>query len=56
MYLTCRALNSNIVEFMKEIKQVDFVITLISDSYLKSKNCMFEVFQLISNDNYKDRI
>jgi len=43
-------------EFMKKIRKSDFVLMLISDSYLKSKNCMYEVLEFIKDENYKERI
>lgn len=47
---------SNIEEFMKKIRKSDFTILLISDSYLKSMACMYELLEFIKDDNYKDRI
>lgn len=45
----------NIKEFMKSIGEHDFVITLISNSYLRSPNCMFEVNEHIKNPDYKKK-
>jgi len=39
---------SNLIKYMKTIRDHDYVIPLISDAYLKSTNCMFEVIQFIS--------
>ncbi len=47
---------SNLEEYMKTIKQHDFVISIISDSYLKSKNCMYEITELMKDDNYMDKL
>lgn len=47
---------SNIKTFMKKIRESDFTILLISDSYLKSMACMYELLEFIKDDNYKDRI
>ena len=33
----------SIRDFMKSIRQQDYAVLIINDSYLKSKNCMFEV-------------
>ncbi len=41
---------------MKKIRKSDFSILLISDSYLKSMSCMYELLEFIKDDNYKDRI
>jgi len=46
----------SIKSFMKQIRKNDYVILLISRSYLQSINCMFEVLELVKDDNYKDRI
>lgn len=47
---------SSIREFMKQIREGDYVLILISDNYLKSVNCMYEVTEFIKDENYKDRI
>ncbi len=41
---------------MEEIRNCDFAILLISDSYLKSRNCMKEVLHVLKETNYKDKI
>lgn len=43
-------------EFMKKIRCTDFVLMIVSDAYLKSKNCMYEVLETLKDENYKDRI
>ena len=43
---------SNIKEFMKKIRKSDFTILLISDSYLKSMPCMYELLEFIKDDNF----
>lgn len=47
---------SSIKEFMKQIRQGDFALIIISDNYLKSSNCMYEVTEFIKDENYKERI
>ena len=47
---------SNLEKFMDTIRDHDYVISLISDAYLKSVNCMYEVIQFIQERNYIDRI
>lgn len=42
--------------FMRSIQKHDFVIVLVSDNYLKSRNCMFEVMEAIKDNEYKNRI
>lgn len=51
-----RDLKSSIKEFMKTIRNHDLVLMLISDPYLKSKNCMFEAIEFIKESDYKQRI
>jgi hypothetical protein len=43
-------------EFMQQIGEGKCVITVISDKYLKSKNCMFELLEIAKNNNFYDRI
>lgn len=46
----------SIKEYMKQVRETDFVLLIISDEFLKSSNAMFEVLELIKDDNYKKRI
>jgi len=46
---------SSLKKFMDTIRDHDYVILLISDEYLKSTNCMYEVIQFIQERNYIDR-
>ena len=43
-------------EFMDKIEEHDFVLTIVSDSYLKSQACMYEVGNVINHKNYKKRL
>jgi pterin-4a-carbinolamine dehydratase len=43
--------NSLISQFMKEIGKGSFVIVALSDKYLRSENCMFELYELYRNSN-----
>ena len=45
----------SIVEFMKKIRTQDFVVPVISDTYLRRNNCMYEVAQLLKDDNFARR-
>ncbi|EKO3785681.1 TIR domain-containing protein [Vibrio harveyi] len=47
---------SSISDFMETIRGSDFAILLISDSYLRSKNCMKEVLHLLKDRDYEDKI
>lgn len=46
----------SIRKFMEEIRQQDYAVLIVSDSYLKSKNCMFEVTEMMKEQEYADRI
>lgn len=46
----------SIKEFMKEIRKTDYSIIILSDSFLKSENCMREIFEFIKDEDFKDRI
>ncbi len=43
-------------DFMRQIGKGDFVILIISDKYLKSKNCMFELMEVAKREAFLDRI
>lgn len=43
-------------DFMKKIRYTDSVLMVVSDAYLKSKNCMYEVLEVFKDENYKERI
>ena len=46
----------SIKTFMKKIRGTDFTLMIISDDYLKSKNCMNEVWELFNTKNYLKKI
>lgn len=46
----------SIKEFMQQVGKHDFVIMIISDSYLKSENCMYEVMEVMRDREYKKKI
>lgn len=46
----------SIKNFMGQIRKQDFVTLLISDDYLRSDNCMYEVTELIKDDDYSYKI
>ncbi|MDQ7094343.1 tubulin-like doman-containing protein [Desulfosporosinus sp. PR] len=43
-------------EFMGSLNQHDHVVMLISDKYLKSTACMYEVGELLNNKDFKNKI
>lgn len=46
----------SIKEYMQSISDMDYTILLISDAYLKSANCMYEVLELMKDRNYRNKI
>lgn len=46
----------NIEKFMQTIEQHDFAITIISDRYLKSRGCMYEISELMRSRKYFDKL
>ncbi|WP_158971946.1 toll/interleukin-1 receptor domain-containing protein [Paraglaciecola sp. L3A3] len=47
---------SSITSFMEKIRDTDFAILLVSEDYLKSKNCLKEVIHLLKEKEYKHKI
>ena len=46
----------NIKEFMQRIGQGSAIVVIISDKYLRSPNCMYEIVQIQQNGQLTDRI
>lgn len=46
----------SIKEFMRTIRDAEYVIMVISKDYLESKNCMYEVLEFVKNKDFKDKI
>lgn len=46
----------SIKDYMQSISDMDYIILIISDSYLKSRNCMYEVLQVMRDRKYRDKI
>lgn len=46
----------SIKEYMQAISQMDYTILLITDSYLKSSNCMYEVLEVMRDRRFTERI
>ena len=46
----------SIKDFMKKIRSTDYVILIISDNQLKSANCLYELNELIKDENYLNRV
>ena len=43
-------------EFMNTISEHDFVISIVSDNYLKSRNCMYEVVEVMKDKHYINKL
>jgi len=43
-------------EYMQSIKEHDFVVSIISDAYLKSDACMYEISELMRDRNYNTKL
>ena len=46
----------SIKEFMSKVRFADHSLIIISDSYLKSRNCMYEILEISKDANYHDKI
>lgn len=46
----------SIKEYMNSIADMDYVILLISDEYLKSPNCMYEILEVMRDREYRNKI
>ncbi|HNK63756.1 MAG TPA: toll/interleukin-1 receptor domain-containing protein [Anaerolineales bacterium] len=46
----------SINEFMERIGRGDCVILVISDKYLRSPNCMYELVEIAENKHFQDRV
>lgn len=46
----------SIKEFMKSIRKTNCVFIIISKDYLQSSACMYEVLELVKDENYRDKI
>ena len=43
-------------EFMQTISDKDFVLSIVSDRYLKSRNCMYEMSELMRDSKYASKL
>lgn len=46
----------SISEFMKSIREQDFAVAVITDAYLKSQACMYEVAMMMREKNWQSRL
>ena len=42
--------------FMQTIADKDFVISIVSDRYLKSRNCMYEMCELMRDRRFQEKL
>jgi hypothetical protein len=47
---------TNLKEYMRGVRDHDYMLMLISDSFLRSENCMFEVMEIFKEKDFKKRI
>lgn len=47
---------TSIKKFMEQIREQDYAILIISSSYLKSPNCMYEVIELLKDSSHSKKI
>lgn len=47
---------TSIKDFMHKVGKSDFVLMIISDEYLRSENCMYEVNELLNTHDFEQRI
>ena len=46
---------NSFVQFMNSISEHDYVMCIVSDNYLKSKACLYEVGQILRDGKYKSK-
>ncbi|MEM9673896.1 MAG: TIR domain-containing protein [Bacteroidota bacterium] len=46
----------SIWEYIKKVRNVDFVLLILSNDFLQSPYCMFEVLEFLKDENYKERV
>jgi hypothetical protein len=46
---------ANVNDFMASLSQHDYVVTVVSENYLKSENCMKEIGNLLNNKDYEEK-
>ena len=44
------------IDFMNTIKEQDFAVLVISDAYLKSYACMYEVLKIMEETNWREKV
>lgn len=47
---------TSIEKYMEQVKTSDKCILVISEDYMKSENCMYEILQVLESENPKDKV
>lgn len=47
---------NSFVEFMNTIPEHDYIMCIVSDHYLKSQACLYEVGKILQNNNYSKKL
>lgn len=42
--------------YMKKIRATDYALILVSDAFLRSTNCMFEIHEFLKDDSHQQRV
>ncbi len=46
----------DIESYMKKIRTTDYALIIVSDAFLHSTNCMFEIHEFLKDENHQDRV
>lgn len=46
----------SLTDFMNRARETDYVLMLVGDNYLRSRNCLYEVLQVYKEKDYKKRM
>ncbi len=50
------AFKESFKDFMQKIRDTNFAILVISDDFLKSRNCMYEVFEFLKEKDFNEKL
>lgn len=45
----------NLDQFMRSIRKCDYVVPIVSDAYLRRENCLYEIMQLLKDEEYQKK-
>lgn len=49
------AFKESFKEFMQKIRDTNFALLVVSDEFLKSRNCMYEVIEFLKEKDFKEK-